>query len=89
MLSFIMTSPGTTGTDEPPGITALILRPPFIPPAYASSSLKGTPMGSSKLPPFSTCPEIEKITVPPEFTGPSEANQAGPLRKIVGTEAKL
>src|SRR5580765_5309390 len=27
--------------------------------------------------------------VPPEFAGPSPANHAGPLRKMVGTDAKL
>ena len=27
--------------------------------------------------------------VPPEFCGPSAANHSGPLRRIVGTEAKL
>ena len=27
--------------------------------------------------------------MPPEFTGPNPANQAGPLRMMVGTEAKL
>ena len=30
-----MTSPGTTGTEEPPGITALRGRPPLTPPAMA------------------------------------------------------
>src|SRR6185437_1040288 len=85
----IMTSPGTTGTDEPPGITAFSLRPPLTPPAYSNRSLNGTPIGNSKLPPFSTCPETEKITVPPELAGPRPANQVGPLRRMVGTEAKL
>ena len=27
--------------------------------------------------------------VPPELAGPSPANHAGPLRRMVGTEAKL
>ena len=47
------------------------------------------PSGSSKLPGFSTWPETEKITVPPEFGTPSSANHLAPLRRIVGTDAKL
>ena len=56
-----MTSPGTTGTDEPPGITALSLRPFHTPPASAIRSLNGMPSGNSKLPGFSTWPDTEKI----------------------------
>ena len=89
MLVAHITSPGTTGTDEPPGITAFSLRPFHTPPASSIRSLKGTPMGNSKLPGFSTCPDTEKITVPPEFTGPKPANQTAPLRMMVGTDAKL
>src|SRR5450432_2265572 len=89
MLVAHMTSPGTTGQDEPPGITAFSLRPFQTPPASAIRSLKGIPNGSSKLPGFSTWPETEKITVPPEFTGPKPANHAAPLRMIVGTDPKL
>ena len=89
MLVFIMVSPGTTGTEEPPGITALSLRPFQMPPASASRSANGMPSGTSKLPGLATWPETEKITVPPEFFGPRSANHCGPLRRIVGTEAKL
>src|SRR5665213_3363172 len=89
MLSFIMVSPGSTGTEEPPGITALILRPRHTPPAMAKRSLNGMPSGTSKLPPFSTCPDTENTTVPPELGGPRLANQAAPLRRMVGTDAKL
>ena len=84
-----MTSAGTTGTDEPPGITALSLRPFHTPPASASRSLKGIPMGNSMLQGFATWPETEKMMVPPEFGGPKPANHAAPLRMMVGTEAKL
>src|ERR1700727_1843511 len=84
-----MISAGTTMQDEPPGITALSLRPFHTPPTSSIRSLKGIPMGNSKLPGRSTWPETEKITVPPEFTGPNPANQAAPLRMLVGTEAKL
>ena len=38
-----MTSPGSTGIDEPPGITALSLRPPRTPPASSSSVANGVP----------------------------------------------
>src|ERR1700761_3924797 len=89
MLVFHMISPGTTGQDDPPGITAFNLRPFQTPPTKAIKSLKGMPKGSSKLPGRSTCPETEKIRVPPEFCGPKPANQAAPLRMMVGTEAKL
>src|ERR1700760_3676163 len=89
MLTLIITSPGTTGTDRPPGIQAFSLRPPFMPPHNSSRSLKGTPNGSSRLAGFSTCPDTEKITVPAAFLGPSPTNHSGPRRRIVGTEAKL
>src|SRR5271167_858159 len=89
MLVSQMTSAGTTGQDEPPGITALSLRPFHTPPARAINSLNGMPIGNSKFPGFSTWPETEKIMVPPEFTGPNPANHAAPLRMMVGTEAKL
>ena len=39
----IMTSPGSTGIDEPPGITAFSLRPPRMPPAISSSFANGVP----------------------------------------------
>src|ERR1035438_2833379 len=89
MFVAIITSPGTTGTDEPPGITALSLRPFHTPPASANKSANGMPSGNSKFPGFSTCPDTEKIAVPPEFAGPRPANQAAPLRMIVGTLAKV
>ena len=56
-----MVSAGSTGIEEPPGITALSLRPPFTPPARASRSANGVPRRISKLPGFSTWPETEKI----------------------------
>jgi hypothetical protein len=33
----MMISPGSTGAEEPPGITAFSLRPPRMPPAISSS----------------------------------------------------
>src|SRR5258707_15403796 len=89
MLTVHITSPGTTMQDDPPGMTALSLRPFQTPPQRSIRSLKGMPMGNSKLPGLVTWPETEKITVPPEFTGPKPANHAAPLRMMVGTEAKL
>src|ERR1700723_2231149 len=89
MLTPHMTSAGTTMHDEPPGMTALSLRPFHTPPQSSMRSLKGIPMGNSRLPGFSTCPETENMAVPPEFTGPRPANQAAPLRMMVGTDAKL
>src|ERR1700756_5972069 len=89
MLVFIMISPGTTGTETPPGITALSFAPPRMPPFSASRSANGVPSGNSRLRGRATCPEKEKISVPPELAGPRAANHAGPLRRMVGTEAKL
>src|SRR5258708_6222175 len=84
-----MISAGKPMREGPPGMTAFSLRPFHTPPHSSIRSLKGIPIGNSRLPGFSTWPETEKITVPPEFTGPNPANQAAPLRMMVGTEAKL
>ena len=46
----IMTSAGSTGADDPPGITAFNLCPFRTPPAISSSSENGVPSGTSKLP---------------------------------------
>ncbi len=43
----IMMSAGSTGIDEPPGITALSLRPSRIPPAISSSVANGVPSFTS------------------------------------------
>src|SRR6056297_161947 len=89
MLAPVISSAGNTGDEEPPGITALSLRPFHTPPASASSSLKGMPSPTSKLAGFDTCPETEKIAVPPAPSMPSSANQPAPLRMMEGTEAKV
>jgi hypothetical protein len=43
----MMFAAGITGTEEPPGITALSRRPPRTPPQMSSSSRNGMPIGSS------------------------------------------
>ena len=47
MFAVIIVSAGTTGTEAPPGMTALSLAPPRIPPHSASNSANGIPSGSS------------------------------------------
>src|SRR5712675_2253936 len=84
MLAASMAAAGTTGTETPPGITALSCRPFHTPPARSSRSLNGIPRGNSMLHGLATCPDREKIMVPPEFGGPKPANHAAPLRMVVG-----
>jgi hypothetical protein len=43
MSVFIMISAGSTGMEEPPGITPLSFRPVRTPPAMSSSVAKGVP----------------------------------------------
>ena len=43
----IMMSAGSTGMEEPPGITILSWRPARTPPASSSSLAKGVPSGIS------------------------------------------
>jgi hypothetical protein len=47
MLVAIITSAVRTGIDDPPGMTALSLRPSFMPPAISSSFAKGVPSRTS------------------------------------------
>ncbi len=89
MVHSIITAAGSTGTDEPPGITALSLLPLSTPPAISRSVAKGVPMGTSKLPGLLTWPETEKILVPPEFSTPSPANHSPPCLRIAGTAASV
>ena len=84
----IMTSPGTTGTEDPPGITALSLRPSLTPPAISRSVAKGVPMGTSKLAGLLTCPVMEKSLVPPLLGLPCSRNHLPPFSRITGTEAR-
>ena len=47
MVQSIMISAGSTGTDDPPGMTAFSLCPLRTPPAISSSSENGVPSGTS------------------------------------------
>src|SRR5215212_754147 len=89
MLMLIMLSPGTMGTEEPPGITAFNLRLPRVPPTISSSLENGVPSGISKFPGRSTWPETEKHLTPPLLGIPISANHFAPLRKIDGTDARV
>ena len=81
-----MISPGITGEDVPPGMTALHFLPPRMPPAISSRSAKGVPIGISNTPGLLTWPETDQIFTPPLFGTPRSANHCPPLRMIAGTD---
>src|SRR6185369_1874879 len=85
----IMTSPGSTGIDEPPGMQALSLRPPRIPPAISSRVANGVPSLTSKLPGRSTSPVTENSLVPPLLGRPRLRNASPPWVMIHGTAANV
>ena len=70
-------------------MTPLSVLPFFSPPANFNNSLKGVPIGTSKLEGFLTLPVTEKHLVPPEFVTPKSANHWPPRERISGTDAKL
>ena len=82
-------SAGTSGTDEPPGITASRLPlPPVMPPqCFSISSLNGIDSASSTTQGLFTWPLIWKSLVPLLFSRPKLENQLAPRRRMVGTTA--
>ena len=80
---------GSSGTDEPPGITALrFFQPPRTPPQWRSrSSLSPIDIASSTTQGAFTWPEMAKILVPVLLGRPKLSNQEAPRRRMVGTTA--
>src|SRR4030095_14450163 len=75
-----MPSPGTTGTETPPGMTALSWRPPRTPPQISSRSLNGMPSGSSMFCGLFSFPGDAKNTAP--------ARPAADLQQILERDAE-
>src|SRR5471032_119142 len=88
MSVFSMMSPGITGADDPPGITAFtdLLR---TPPANSSKVSNDVPSGTSKFPGRLTSPDTEKILVPPLFGLPISRYFCGPMVNRNGTAANV
>ena len=86
----IMTSAGSTGIDEPPGITAFSL----LAAAHAAGHLEQLRERRAELHlvvarAVRRGPVTEKSLVPPLFGLPSARNASPPLRMIQGTAAKV
>ena len=80
---------GTSGTDDPPGMTHSRLSvPPRMPPQWVSiSSRNGTLIASSTTQGLFTWPLIWNSLVPSFFGRPMAANHAPPRRRMVGATA--
>ena len=81
---------GSTGIDEPPGITALIFcRRACRPPARAAWR-RAYPSEPRSCPAGSTSPDTEKILVPPLLGLPSARNASAAVAQMIhGTAAKV
>ena len=80
----------STGTEEPPGMTALHFLPSRMPPATSSIiRRKGNPIGSSYKPGRLTWPEMQNRRVPPLRSVPRSAYHSPPFRMMAGTELKV
>ena len=82
----------STGADEPPGMTAFTFRPAGMPWPKSGLSMSSRTVVlsiTSKTPGRFTEPDRQTIRVPPDFSGPSFANQSAPFWKMVGTAARV
>src|SRR5919204_4115258 len=74
------------GTDDPPGMTALSVRPSRTPPACPSISSRSVMfIDASYTPGRLTWPLTQYSFGPPFFSGPRPAYHSGPLDTISGT----
>ncbi len=82
---------GSTGTDEPPGMTASRLsQPPRTPPAcFSMISRSGIDMDSSTVQGSFTWPEMQNSLVPVLLGRPKLVNHDAPRRRMVGASAMV